>query len=81
MMLHDGGPSNSNLRSEFTKLHTIEETKIGFFNPTRLQEQELLFEKAEENKILEAGLDPLEWRLEVDTVQKELRDLEKEIEL
>jgi len=27
----------------------IEETKIGFFNPSLMQEQELLFEKAEEN--------------------------------
>ena len=46
----------------------IEETKIGFFNPTHYLEQELLFEKAEENQILEAALDPLEWRNEVEIV-------------
>lgn len=41
----------------------------------------MLFEKAEENKIMQAGLDPLEWRLEVDTVYKDLINIEKEIEL
>lgn len=40
-----------------------------------------MFEKAEENQILEAQLDPLEWRLEVETVYKELQNIEKEIEL
>jgi len=59
----------------------IEETKIGFFNPHRYQEQELLFEKAEENEILHARLDPLEWRIEVDAVVKELLSIEKDIEL
>ena len=79
-MLHDGGPSKPNLQREGT-IGRIEETKIGFFNPHLQQEQELLFEKAEENKILEAGLDPLEWRLEYDAVYKELLNIEKEIEL
>lgn len=78
--LLDGGPSNTNLRREIT-LGNIEETKIGFFNPHRHQEQELLFEKAEENAILHAQLDPLEWRIEVDAVEKELLNIEKEIEL
>ena len=59
--------SNTNLRREITR-GKIEETKIGFFNPHRYEEQELLFEKAEENQILKAGIDPLEWRLEVETV-------------
>lgn len=59
----------------------IEETKIGFFNLTRQQEQELLFEKAEENQILQAALDPLEWRLEVEAVYKELVNIEKELDL
>lgn len=30
---------------------------------------------------MEAVLDPLEWRLEVETVQKELLNMEKDIEL
>lgn len=30
---------------------------------------------------MEAGLDPLEWRIEVDAVYKELLNIEKEIEL
>ena len=59
----------------------IEETKIGFFDPSRYQEQELLFEKAEENQILEAVLDPLEWQLEVEAVMRDLLNIEKDIEL
>ena len=78
--LKDSGPSNSNLRREITQ-GKIEETKIGFFNPSRYQEQEQLFEKAEENEILHAQLDPLEWRCEVDAVMKDLLAIEKEIEL
>ena len=41
----------------------------------------MLFEKAEENQILQAQLDPLEWRLEVDAVYKDLLNIEKDIEL
>ena len=41
----------------------------------------MLFEKAEENEILYARLDPLEWRIEVDAVERELLGIEKEIEL
>ena len=78
--MKDSGPSNTNLHREITQAR-IEETKIGFFNSALQQEQEHLFEKAEENQILEAQLDPLEWRLEVETVYKELQNIEKEIEL
>lgn len=76
----NGAASNTNLRREITR-GKIEETKIGFFNPSRYEEQEALFEKAEENQILQAQLDPLEWRLEVETVVQDLRNIEKEIEL
>lgn len=71
---------SKNLLREVTQ-GRIEETKIGFFNPSRYQEQELLFEKAEENQILEARLDPLEWRVEVDAAYRDLLTIEKEIEL
>lgn len=68
------------MRREITQ-GRIEETKIGFFNPSRYEEQELLFEKAEENQILEARLDPLEWRIEVEAVYKDLLGIEKDLEL
>ena len=57
---NDGGASTTNLHRVdhnpqlITKDSRIEETKIGFFNPSRYEEQEALFEKAEENQILEA---------------------------
>lgn len=38
-------------------------------------------EKAEENKIIEARIDPLEWKLEIDRVYKDLNNLEKDIEI
>jgi len=49
-MLQDGNHnSNTNLNPRGSLIGRIEETKIGFFNPSLMQEQELLFEKAEEN--------------------------------
>jgi hypothetical protein len=38
-------------------------------------------EAAEENAILEARIDPLEWKQEMDRVFKELTDVEKEVEI
>ena len=40
----------------------IEETKINFFDHKRYEEQKQLFEKPEEEQIIEARFDPLEWK-------------------
>lgn len=59
----------------------IEETKINFFDPAKYEEEEKMFERAEENQMIEANLDPIEWKQEVDSVARELREIEKDIEL
>lgn len=59
----------------------IEETKINFFNANKYEEQQMLFEKPEEDKIIEAKCDPLEWKHEVDRLEGDLRQIEKDIEL
>ena len=59
----------------------IEETKINFFDPSKYEEQEAMFEKPDEDKIIEAKFDPLEWKQEVDRVYMELVNIEKDLEL
>lgn len=58
----------------------IEETKINFFDP-KSYEDETLFEKPEEEQILEARFDPVEWKAEVDKVYMDLVGIEKDLEL
>jgi len=65
-----------------------EETKINFFDPrsdganeTEIKGIYEIPEKPEEYKILEACIDPLEWKLEIDRVYQELANLEKDIEI
>jgi len=38
-------------------------------------------EKAEEDRILETKIDPLEWKQEIDRVYKDLLNIEKEVEI
>jgi hypothetical protein len=57
----------------------IEETKINFFDPKGYDEQ--LFEKPEDEQILEARFDPVEWKAEVDHVYSDLVAIEKDLEL
>jgi hypothetical protein len=59
----------------------IEETKINFFDAQKYEEDEKIFERAEENQMIEARFDPLEWKLEVDAVYRDLVNAEKDIEL
>lgn len=58
----------------------IEETKINFFDP-KSYEDGTLFEKPEEEQILEARFDPVEWKAEVDKVYMDLVGIEKDLEL
>jgi hypothetical protein len=65
-----------------------EETKINFFDPNADGANQFetvgvyeVPEKPEENKIIEACIDPLEWKLEIDRVYKDLNNLEKDIEI
>jgi hypothetical protein len=65
-----------------------EETKTNFFDPraeganqTEIKGIYEIPEKPEEYKILEACIDPLEWKLEIDRVYQELANLEKDIEI
>ena len=59
----------------------IEETKINFFDYKRYEEQKQLFEKREDEQIIEARFDPLEWKQEVDRVFLDLANIEKELEV
>ena len=59
-----------------------EETKVNFFNPNTKDIG--LYEvpvKPEEERILETKIDPLEWKLEIDRVYRDLVNIEKEIEV
>ena len=74
--------SNNNvvLKKQVTQ-GKIEETKINFFDPSKYEEEEKMFERAEENMMIEARFDPLEWRQEVDAVYKDLANIQKDIDL
>lgn len=73
-------PATSKRRKE-SLVGKIEETKINFFDPHKYEEQQMLFEKPDENQIIEAKCDPLEWKHEVDRIENDLIMIEKEIEL
>lgn len=62
---------------------TAEETKINFFDPSQYLDHKDLynFEKEEDEEILEGKIDPLEWKKEMDRVEADLENIEKEIEL
>lgn len=66
---------------------SAEETKANFYDPNNEHNVEVAAnlydtnEAAEENAILEARIDPLEWKQELDRVYKELTNVEKEVEI
>ena len=64
-----------------TSMGQIEETKINFFDPSKYEEQEAMFEKPAEDQIIEAKCDPLEWKQEIDRVYTDLINIEKDMEL
>lgn len=64
-----GGDDNSPTKRERNrKAANIEETKINFFDPQAYAEQEALYDKPEEDQIIEAKVDAVEWRAEVERV-------------
>jgi hypothetical protein len=65
-----------------------EETKINFFDAQAYDMGQFevkgkyeIPDKPDEYKIIDACIDPLEWKLEIDRVYKELANLEKDIEI
>jgi len=72
---------NTQRRRGITARGQIEETKINFFDPSKYEEQEALFEKPAEDQIIEAKCDPLEWKQEIDRVYLDLVNIEKDLEL
>lgn len=70
------------MRDTGTGFLKAEETKLNFFNPSGKDIG--LYEipnKPEEERILYTGIDPLEWKQEIDRVYKDLVNIEKEIEV
>ena len=65
----------------------MEETKVNFYDPQGDHLAEAATglyntaENHEENAILEAAVDPLEWKQELDRVYKDLVNIEKDIEV
>ena len=74
-------PNTGRIRRAPSIVGKIEETKINFFNPDKYEEQQILFEKPEEDQIIEAKCDPLEWKQEVERLEVDLMMMHKEIEL
>jgi hypothetical protein len=73
----DNSPSKINRNK---KAGNIEETKINFFDPS-VYEHNAPYLKPEEDQIIEAKVDAVEWRAEVERVYEELLEVEKDIEL
>lgn len=57
----------------------IEETKMNFFNHHNHQDDQQ--EEDEDHQILEARVDPIEWKHEIDRVYGQLNNIQKEIEV
>ena len=63
-----GGEDNSPSKIERNKkAGNIEETKINFFDPS-VYEQHVPYAKPEEDQIIEAKVDAVEWRAELERV-------------
>lgn len=61
----------------------MEETKVNFFDGSKYNNNDDLYdmEKPEDDQIIEAKIDPEEWRKEVDRVYQDLDNIERDIEL
>lgn len=74
----NGNKSVSKDVKKLGSIGRIEETKMNFFNHHNHQEDELT---DEEHQILEARIDPIEWKHEIDRVYGQLNSIQKEIEV
>ncbi len=65
--------------------NNAEETKVGFFDPSQYRDYDgnlpYNLEKEDDDQILEGKIDPLEWKKEMDRVDVDLDNIEKDIEL
>ena len=68
-------------RSKNPKRPQVEETKINFFDPSVYSGQEAPYEKPPEDKIIEARIDAVDWRAELDRVYADLVAIEKDTQL
>ena len=84
-----GGPKADGLKGARKQGMLGLETKMNFFDPNAegINQAEIpgmMYEvpdKAEDQKILETRIDPLEWKQEIDRVYQDLSNLEKDIEI
>ena len=74
------GPNSAKMKRSKSIAVKAEETKMNFFDANA---ERGLYEldKAEEDLIIEAKVDPLEWNKELDRVYKDLVNIEKDIEI
>lgn len=68
-------------RSKNPKRPLVEETKINFFDPSVYSGQEAPYEKPPEDQIIEARIDAVDWRAELDRVYADLVAIEKDTQL
>jgi ElaB/YqjD/DUF883 family membrane-anchored ribosome-binding protein len=84
-----GGPKAAGLKGARKQGMLGLETKMNFFDPHAegINQAEmpgmmyLVPDKTEDQKILNTGIDPLEWKQEIDRVYQDLSNLEKDIEI
>ena len=81
-MMSPGGMLNGPRKMKRTNSIAVKaaETKMNFFDPGRDRGLYEL-EKPEEDLIIEAQIDPLEWNKELDRVYQDLANIEKDIEI
>lgn len=76
-----GGEDQSPSKVHKNKLAAnIEETKVNFFDPSKYVDDPE-FQKPEEDQIIEAKVDAVEWRAELDRVYYDLVEIEKDLEV
>ena len=79
------GNSGNNFLSKKKSISNknLEDTKINFFDPSKYKdiEEELVYEKKEEDQMIEGKVDPQEWRKEVERVYRDLDNIERDVQL
>lgn len=76
-----GGEDQSPSKVHRNKISSnIEETKVNFFDPSKYVDDPD-FQKPEEDQIIEAKVDAVEWRAELDRVYYDLVEIEKDLEV
>lgn len=71
--------SNEGKKNKTKSLGNTVETKVNFFDPSEYEDHG--FDNNEDDQILEAKVDPEEWKKELDRVYVDLVNIDKEIEL